>query len=250
MNEIKDDVKEYVVQRLNGKVYVYIIISFLLVNWSNIIYIMMGSGTVEQRISGINAQDNLYLRFLLFPMACGLIASVLMYAIELIPAFCRMKIDVLSNKIKKVSINGEVDVMKQKEVWEAKRERQISRVKESTKRLSIKTEELIKEEGVLNSTLDVLRGDISNAKGELEDLLAEREEVKKVNVGVLAKGFYVIVLFDSYKRGEINEMSLSDKLDELYMNEGYEDAMEYYAIKIRREGNGFAWKNISENNNS
>ncbi|MBV6691186.1 hypothetical protein KVO79_03605 [Serratia quinivorans] len=77
MNELAEAVKKTLIDRINTPLFGFIVISWVMFNWDNILFVMFSQLTIEQRISGLRAEGGVYWKGLICPAATGFILSVL-----------------------------------------------------------------------------------------------------------------------------------------------------------------------------
>ncbi len=56
MNELAEAVKKTLIDRINTPLFGFIVISWVMFNWDNILFVMFSQLTIEQRISGLRAE--------------------------------------------------------------------------------------------------------------------------------------------------------------------------------------------------
>lgn len=80
----KEGVKDIVAKRFGGVLPAYIATSWLAFNWSNIALLFMSKASVEQRIQAISGQKDLYWDYLIYPVATGILLSLITPVAEFI----------------------------------------------------------------------------------------------------------------------------------------------------------------------
>ncbi|EMO4509326.1 hypothetical protein N8H07_04245 [Klebsiella michiganensis] len=183
MDDIKDSLIQTIRERFGNPMWGYIALSWLGFNWKNIAILFVSKSTIEERIKVVTSQDYLYLHYLIIPVVVGCVLAASSPYIKWAFSKAHEYGESMLNEVDKRRINAayqkDIDTANKKverdfaaRIAEADKQKELVEIEETKKQLPYKTENLLKEHGVLTEQCSSLEHNISiynQQKDELEN---------------------------------------------------------------------------------
>lgn len=176
-----DTLKDILAERLKAPLFWYVAISWVSYNWSNIAILFMSKYPILSRIEIIKNTNFIYKKEIILPVISGIALTIVVPYINLLLSytqnFLKSKIrkiaedNIIYNhkmEMKRISFKAESDTAY--ELEKAKRDLNISKVKNQTSETEIKTKSLIDEKELIESSILKLRGNITSLEEHEKEL--------------------------------------------------------------------------------
>lgn len=221
-DDLKESITQAVKERLASPLWGYIFLSWLGFNWQNIAILFMSDKTVEERISGITCHHWFFAHYLIAPIFLGAVLAAASPYLHQLLAWAHKKAkektrQSLKNKIIQ-KYEDDIDIAEKKvdaetatELAKAKRLKEITRVDEEKKRISLDTIELEKKYKQRESDLE-----------EIEKSLKSTEsKIKQLNDKGADAALKAHILFRAISEGKIKTDDLRKLISEIFTNSDY-----------------------------
>lgn len=218
MDDIKDSIIQTIRERFGNPMWGYIALSWFGFNWKNIAILFFSKSTIEERIKVVISQDYLYLHYLIIPVVVGCVLAASSPYIKWAFSKAHEYGESMLNEVDKRRINAayqkDIDTANKKverdfaaRIAEADKQKELVEIEETKKQLPYKTDNLIKEHGVLTEQCSTLDHNISIYNQQKDELENEIKSLKlKVN--------NIVEIFNRYNSPSTHE-SIQRFLEEI-----------------------------------
>ena len=214
MDDIKDSLIQTIRERFGNPMWGYIALSWFGFNWKNIAILFFSKSTIEERIKVVISQDYLYLHYLIMPVVVGCVLAASSPYIKWAFSKAHEYGESMLNEVDKRRINAayqkDIDTANktvERDFAEADKQKELVEIEETKKQLPYKTDNLIKEHGVLTEQCSTLEHNISIYNQQKDELENEIKSLKlKVN--------NIVEIFNRYNSPSTHE-SIQRFLEEI-----------------------------------
>lgn len=167
-----DSVKKTLLDRINTPLFGFILLSWIMFNWDNILFVMLSDVSIENRIIAIKKSGEFPYKNLIFPVASGFIFSVAFPYVQLVISYLQRWAQKAIDKNKERKEIDECEITKNLARKRVEAATAMDMVKESVGlEIAMKRQEIAKVDFDITELERVFKGlssDVSKKKQEVE----------------------------------------------------------------------------------